>query len=135
MKYKNKETNHTKEERQNFKSKFFGELFYNQYRDELTRMEQIYMTHFPTEAGALRTIKKRLGNSMLAINVQRLEARLFHKLIVEVMSKKFRSVPFTVKHDSITIPASHVNQVKNELDRIVRMFFNRNDINLKAEVL
>lgn len=135
MKYKNKETNHTKEERQKFKSKFFGELFYNQYRDELTRMEQIYMTHFPKEAEALRTIKKRLGNSMLAVNVQRLEARLFHKLIVEVMSKKFRSVPFTVKHDSITIPANHVNQVKNELDRIVRMFFNRNDINLKSEVL
>lgn len=135
MKYKNKEANHTKEERQQFKSKFFGELFYNQYKDELTKMEQVFMTYFPAEAVALRTIKKKLGNSMLAVNVQKLEARLFHKLIVDLMHAKFKHVPFTIKHDSITIPEAYVNQVKNDLDRIVQMFFRRNDINLKAELL
>lgn len=134
-KWMGKDKGHTKEERQNFKAEFFGQLFYNRYSDAFTDMEQIFMFYHEQEAKALRSIKKELGNKLLAIKVQSLEGKFFHHIVVNHIKTNYIDVPFTIKHDSITLPQSCASYILPELNTLVREFFKRNDIELKADIL
>ena len=134
-KWKDKSEGHTKQERQEFKAEFFGQLFYNKYSDVFTDMEQVFMFYHENEARALREIKKKLGNKLLAVQVQSLEGKFFHHIAVDYMKTNYIDVPFTIKHDSITLPESCASFILPELNNLVREFFKRSDIELKAELL
>lgn len=133
--WKGKHTDWSKEERQEFKGEFFGQLFYNKYKDALTDMEIAFMANHEREAKALREMKKKLGNSLLAIQVQQLEGKFFHHLVVGHLKENYKDIPFTIKHDSITLPKSCAAFLIDELNQMVRRFFGRYDIELKAELL
>jgi hypothetical protein len=153
-KWKGKEEGHTKEERQEFKAEFFGQLFYNKYSDALTDMEQVFMFYHEHEAKSLREMKRIVGNrprqkrikkdgsivtyeggSRLAVQVQDLEGKFFHHIVVNHMKTNYIDIPFTIKHDSITLPKSCASFILPELNTLVREFFQRNDIELKADIL
>jgi len=133
--WKGKFSGHTKEERTEFKEEFFGHLFYNRWKPSLTEMERIFMTHHEAEAKALRAIKKKLGNSGLAIEVQRMEAYFFHHIIVNHMMTHHKGVPFTIKHDSINLPAREASYIIPELNQLFKAFFNRSEIEFKVSEL
>jgi hypothetical protein len=133
--WKGKKSDWTKDERQEFKGEFFGQLFYNKYRDALTDMEMAFMANHEPEAKALRSIKQNLGNSLLAVQVQQLEGKFFHHIVVGYLKENYKDVPFTIKHDSITLPKSCASFLIEEINVLVRRFFGRNDIELKAELL
>lgn len=135
MKWKGKDQNHTKEERFEFKGEFFGNLFYNKYTDRLTDMERTFMAYHEKEARALREAKKRKGNKLLAIEVQRLEAKFFHSIVVDYMKRNYKDIPFTIKHDSISMPINEAAHILEELNTLVRRFFNREEIELKINEL
>ena len=44
-------------------------------------------------------------------------------------------IPFTIKHDSITLPMSEASHLIEELNKLIRDFFQRDDINFKFDVL
>ena len=135
-KWKGKNQHHTTEERQEFKAEFFGQLFYNSYKDALTKMEQVFMFNFEADAKKLRDLKKVLGNRQLAIEVQTLEGNFFHNIISDYMIKsRSYDIPFTIKHDSITLPMSEASHLIEELNKLVRDFFGREDISFKFDVL
>ena len=135
-KWKGKKNGHTQEERQEFKAEFFGQLFYNSYKDALTKMEQAFMFNFEADAKKLRDLKKVLGNRQLAIEVQTLEGNFFHNTISDYMIKSRNyDIPFTIKHDSITLPMSEASHLIEELNKLVREFFGRDDISFKFDVL
>jgi len=129
--WKEKETNHTKEERQEFKAEFFGQLFYNKYSDRLTDMEMIFMANHEETAIQLRELKKKLGNKLLAVEVQRLESLFFHKIIVSHITENYRDIPFIIKHDSVTVPESVADFLTVELNVLVKEFFRCKTIELK----
>lgn len=131
--WKGKSEGHTKDERQEFKAQFFGNLFYNKYNSRLTNLEKSYKEHFPNEFQSLRKVKKKLGNKLLAVKVQSLEAKFFHTIIVNHMRKKHPNTPFVIKHDSIKLPMSEATKVYDELNQLAKDFFNRSDINIKFE--
>ena len=133
--WKGKDSEWTKDERQEFKAEFFGQLFYNKYRDALTDMEIAFMAHHEHEAKGLREIKKRLGNSLLAVQVQKLEGRFFHHIVVGYLKENYKDVPFTIKHDSVTMPESCASYLIEEINTLARKFFKRGDVQLKAELL
>lgn len=134
--WRGKSEGHTPEERQSFKAEFFGQLFYNSYRDELTNLERVFMFNFESEAKALREVKKELGNRLLAIQVQTLEGKFFHiNLVAYMIDKRYFDIPFTIKHDSITLPMSQASFLIDELNSLVHEFFGRYDINFKFDVL
>lgn len=133
--WKGKDAAWTKDERQEFKAEFFGQLFYNKYSDAFTDMEIAFMAHHEPEAKGLREIKKHLGNRLLAIEVQKLEGKFFHHIVVGYLKENYKDVPFTIKHDSITMPESCASYIKPELDVLIQRFFKRSDIQLKAELL
>jgi len=93
------------------------------------------MFYHEQEAKALRSIKKELGNKLLAIKVQSLEGKFFHHIVVNHIKTNYIDVPFTIKHDSITLPKSCASYILPELNTLVREFFKRNDIELKADIL
>lgn len=131
--WKEKRTGHTPEERQEFKAEFFGQLFYNKYSDRLTDLEIVFMQHYERECKLLRANKKKLGNKLLAVKVQALEAYFFHTLIVSYMKTNYKSIPYAIKHDSISMPETIAHEVYNDLNNIARSFFGRNEIELKWE--
>jgi len=134
--WKDKTENHTKEERQEFKEVFFGQLFYNRYIPVyLTPLEETFNKYHPTEAVALRTIKRTLGNKGLAVQVQTLEGKFFHDTIVNYLKTNYKNVPFTIKHDSVTLPKSDASYLITELNQLVKDFFNDNEISFKVEEL
>jgi hypothetical protein len=134
--WKGKKNGHTQEERQEFKAEFFGQLFYNSYKDVLTKMEQVFMFNFEADAKKLRELKKILGNRQLAIEVQTLEGNFFHNAITNYMiNSRNYDIPFTIKHDSITLPMSEASHLIEELNKLVREFFGRKDISFKFDVL
>jgi len=133
--WKGKDAEWTKDERQEFKAEFFGQLFYNKYSDAFTDMEIAFMAHHEPEAKGLREIKNHLGNRLLAIEVQKLEGKFFHHIVVGYLKENYKDVPFTIKHDSITMPESCASYIKPELDVLIQRFFKRSDIQLKAELL
>lgn len=132
--WKGKEAEWTKDERQEFKAEFFGQLFYNKYSDRFTDLEIVFMQYHEQEAKALRSIKKALGNKLLAVKVQELEGKFFHHIVVNYLKTNYKEIPFTIKHDSLTIPISCADFLKPEIDALASQFFRRN-VNLKAEVL
>ena len=135
-KWKGKEHGHTPDERQEFKAEFFGELFYNSYKDNFTNMEKVFMFNFEEDAKKLRDLKKVLGNRQLAIQVQTLEGNFFHNIVTDYMIKSRNyDIPFTIKHDSITLPMSEASHLIEELNKLIRDFFQRDDINFKFDVL
>jgi len=135
-KWKGKDKGHTQEERQEFKAEFFGQLFYNSYRDSFTDMERVFMFNFEEDAIKLRDLKRVLGNRQLAIEVQTLEGNFFHNIVTSYMiQNRYYDIPFTIKHDSITLPISQASYLIEELNNLVREFFGRNDISLKFEIL
>ena len=130
--WRGKTEGHTPEERQSFKAEFFGQLFYNKYNDKFTPMEQVFYWNFESEAKALRDLKRHLGNKLLAIQVQGLEGDFFHNTIVSYMlQNRYFDIPFTIKHDSITLPESQASYLIAELNNLVHEFFGRKDINFK----
>ncbi len=134
--WKNKSENHTKQERQEFKAIFFGQLFYNRYIPKyLTPLEEVFKQHFEEEATNLRKIKKQLGNKLLAVQVQTLEGKFFHDICVNYIKSNYKSVPFTIKHDSITLPQSEAAYLVDELNQLVQKFFNDNQMKFKVETL
>lgn len=133
--WKGKFKGHTKEERTEFKEEFFGNLFYNRWKPSLTEMERIFMTYHETEAKALRDIKRKLGNKLLAIEVQRMEAYFFHTIIVRHMMTHYKNIPFTIKHDSINLPSSVGSYIIPELNELFKAFFNRPEIEFKVSLL
>jgi hypothetical protein len=134
--WKDKTENHTKQERQEFKEIFFGQLFYNRYiPNYLTPLEQTFEKHFPIEAISLRSIKKDLGNKLLAVQVQTLEGKFFHDICVNYLKSKYKSVPFTIKHDSITLPQVEASYLIDELNKLVKDFFKTNELKFKIEQL
>lgn len=150
MNWKGKAADWNKEERQEFKAEFFGQLFYNRWMPKLTEMEEVFMIHHEPEAILLRSVKKRLGsgtilddtgkkkmrgNALLAIEVQKLEAHLFHTIIVDHMKRNYPDIPFTIKHDSITMPMAAASYIAPELDQLVSKFFKVEGLGLKCEVL
>jgi hypothetical protein len=134
-KWKGKTHDHTKEERQEFKAEFFGNLFYNRYKPSLTYLEQIFSDNFPNEFKLLRKSKYAYGNKLLAVKVQSLEADFFHKIIVSYMRRNYKSIPYVIKHDSIKLPISIATEIHQELNKLAQSFFARNDIKLKFESL
>jgi len=135
-KWKGKDKGHTQEERQEFKAEFFGQLFYNSYRESFTDMERVFMFNFEEDAIKLRDLKRVLGNRQLAIEVQTLEGNFFHNIVTSYMiQNRYYDIPFTIKHDSITLPISQASYLIEELNNLVREFFGRNDISLKFEIL
>lgn len=130
-----KKQDHTKEERREFKGEFFGQLFYNRYSDRLTDMEMVFMAHHEKEAKLLREAKKRKGNKLLAVDVQRLEAKFFHTVVVDYMKRNHKSVPFTIKHDSIAMPMTEASHILQDLNKLVTEFFGRESLELKADIL
>jgi len=135
-KWKDKDTGHTKEERQEFKAIFFGQLFYNRFiPNYLTPLEQTFNLHFPVEAKQLRNIKKRLGNRLLAVQVQTLEGKFFHDICVYYLKTNFDNIPFSIKHDSITFPVRFKALLLPKLNNLVNKFFNDLEFNFKAELL
>lgn len=132
--WKGKQADWTKDERQEFKAEFFGQLFYNRYSERFTDLEIVFMQHHEAEAKALRNIKKHLTNRLLAVRVQELEGKFFHHIVVNYLKTNYKEIPFTIKHDSLTIPISCADFLKPEIDALASQFFRRN-VNLKAEVL
>ena len=132
--WKGKEAEWTKDERQEFKAEFFGQLFYNKYSDRFTDLEIVFMQYHEQEAKALRSIKKALGNKLLAVKVQELEGKFFHHIVVNYLKTNYKEIPFTIKHDSLTIPISCADFLKPEIDTLATAFFGRN-VELKAELL
>ena len=45
--------------------------------------------------------------------------------------KRYYDIPFTIKHDSITLPMSQASFLIDELNNLVHEFFGRKDINFK----
>lgn len=134
--WKNKSENHTKEERQEFKEIFFGQLFYNRYiPNYLTPLEEVFMKYHKEEALALRSIKQRLGNKGLAVQVQTLEGKFFHDTIVSYLKTNYKNVPFSIKHDSVTLPESEASYLIEELNQLVRDFFKDSQMSFKVESL
>jgi len=134
--WKDKSENHTKEERQEFKEIFFGQLFYNRYiPNYLTPLEEVFMKYHKDEALALRSIKKRLGNKGLAVQVQTLEGKFFHDTIVSYLKTNYKNVPFSIKHDSVTLPESEASYLIEELNQLVRDFFKDSQMSFKVESL
>ena len=134
--WKNKTENHTKQERQEFKEIFFGQLFYNRYiPNYLTPLEEVFKQHFEEEATNLRKIKKQLGNKLLAVQVQTLEGKFFHDICVNYIKSNYKSVPFTIKHDSITLPQSEASYLIDELNQLVKDFFKDSNMKFKVETL
>jgi hypothetical protein len=132
-KWAGKVDQHTRDERQEFKAEFFGNLFYNRYQPKLTHLEQVFSAHFPNEFKALRSAKYKYGNKLLAVKVQSLEATFFHKTIVNYMRRNYINVPYVIKHDSIKLPMQYAELIHEHLNKLAREFFNRNDISLKFE--
>jgi hypothetical protein len=135
-KWNNKSEGHTKDERQQFKEVFFGELFYNRYiPNYLTPLEKVFSESHPNEANNLRTIKKQLGNKLLAVEVQKLEGKFFHDICVTHIKTNYRDIPFTIKHDSITLPRSCASFLIDELNKLIHEFFNTTELNFKVDEL
>lgn len=135
-KWNNKSEGHTKDERQQFKEVFFGELFYNRYiPNYLTHLEKVFSESHPNEANNLRTIKKQLGNKLLAVEVQKLEGKFFHNICVTHIKTNYRDIPFTIKHDSITLPRSCASFLIDELNKLIHEFFNTTELNFKVDEL
>jgi hypothetical protein len=135
-KWNNKSEGHTKDERQQFKEVFFGELFYNRYiPNYLTHLEKVFSESHPNEANNLRTIKKQLGNKLLAVEVQKLEGKFFHDICVTHIKTNYRDIPFTIKHDSITLPRSCASFLIDELNKLIHEFFNTTELNFKVDEL
>jgi len=130
-KWKGKTSGHTKEERQEFKEQFFGQLFYNKYNDRLTDLEMVFMEHHEETAKALRELKQKLGNKLLAVEVQRLESQFFHKIVVDYIVRNYPNVPFIIKHDSISLPSSEASYLAIELNELVKDFFRCDNLKLK----
>ena len=134
--------------------KFFGNLFYNAYfENSLTHLEKTFLANFPDEANALREAKKIVGNkrktnqkadgttsiqiggSNLAVYVQKLDGKLFHDICVNYIKTNYKDIPFTIKHDSITLPESCASFLTSELNILIHDFFNTNELNFKCEEL
>ena len=133
--YCDKNEGHTSEERQNFKEVFFGNLFYNKYQPKLTHLEEVFSRYFPNEFKALRSAKYKYGNKLLAVKVQSLEAKFFHKIAVNHLNRNYKHVPFVIKHDSIKVPIEYGFVIHDDLNKLAQSFFGRNDIKLKLETL
>jgi len=144
--WNNKDSNHTKQERQEFKENFFGGLFYNAYfQNSLTHLEKTFLANFPDEANALRKAKKIVGNkrktnnqiggSNLAVYVQKLEGKFFHDICVNYLKSKYKDIPFSIKHDSITLPKSCASFLTSELNTLIHDFFNTPELNFKCDEL
>lgn len=110
--------------RSEFKEKFFAELFYNPYRDELTPLEKVFKHYFPNEFKRLRHAKKQLGNKELAVQIQRMEARFWHAWVNEILHKKYRTVAYGNIHDSILVPEQHAKQIAKDISYKLERFFN-----------
>lgn len=143
--WNNKNLNHTKQERQEFKEIFFGGLFYNKYiPNYLTHLEKTFLANFPDEANALRDAKKIVGNtrkgnkqggSNLAVYVQKFEGKFFHDICVNYMKSNYKDIPFSIKHDSVTLPVSCASFLTSELNILIHDFFNTSELNFKCEEL
>ena len=90
--------------RNEFKEKFFGELWYNSNRRgkkervKLTEMEKVFKKAFPNVFKILWRVKATIGNREFCLNLQREEATLMHRWIVGSIDKK---VKYFVVHDAI----------------------------------
>jgi predicted alternative tryptophan synthase beta-subunit len=99
-------------------------------------MEKVFMFNFEEDAKKLRDLKRVLGNRQLAIEVQTLEGNFFHNIVTKhMLENRYFDVPFTIKHDSITLPISQASYLIDELNKLIREFFQREDINFKFDVL
>ena len=110
--------------RDEFKEKFFAELFYNQYRDKLTRMEDAFKHYFPHEFIRLRKAKRALGNRELAVQVQRMESRFWHRWIGSMMKKQFYDITYATIHDSMLVPESRVHDIMLSIVDHATRYFN-----------
>ena len=52
-----------------------------------------------------------------------------------MIQSRYYDIPFTIKHDSITLPMSQASYLIEELNNLVREFFNMKEISLKFEIL
>lgn len=130
--YGGKRIGHTAKERTEFKAVFFGELFYNKYiHNYLTPLEIVFANHYPNEARALRDYKRKVGNKALAVEVQALEGKFFHSIVVSYLRGNYIDLPFTIKHDSITLPSREASFVLDEINNLLREFFNDMNVSLK----
>jgi len=130
--YQGKATGHTAQERSDFKAVFFGELFYNKYLPHhLTPLEVVFSMHYPDEARALREYKRKVGNKALAVEVQALEGKFFHQIVVAHLRGNYIDLPFTIKHDSITLPSREASFILPELNQRLQEFFQDNNVSLK----
>lgn len=130
--YQGKATGHTAQERSEFKAVFFGELFYNKYLPHhLTPLEVVFSMHYPNEARALREYKRKVGNKALAVEVQALEGKFFHQVVVAHLRGNYIDLPFTIKHDSITLPSREASFILPELNLLLQEFFQDNNVSLK----
>lgn len=133
--YKDK-SNHTPEERQEFKQYFYGNLFFNKYtpKDKRTVLEQAFAINYPNDAKKLLSLKYRIGNSALAKRVHKLEGKLFHVQIVSFMEKNYKYIPYSIKHDSIKIPIRFVDELKPQFEEIISSYFGRQlELNLETK--
>ena len=125
--YKSK-ASHSSEERREFKPYFYENLFFNKYtpKNKRTKLEKGYALMSPKDAKKLLRLKYSIGNKALAKRVHAIEGKMFHVKIVKFMMKNYKSVPFSIKHDSIKIPVRFVDELKPQLELIVSDYFNRN---------
>ena len=113
--------------RDEFKERFFAELFYNRYQDKLTYMEKAFKHYFPNEFKRLRLTKRALGNKELAVQVQRYESAFWHRWVGSGMREEFRTIGFATIHDSVLVPEAQADQVKQMIIERAVKFFNPND--------
>lgn len=131
-KFNGKTLGHKKHDRDEFKEVFFGNLFYNKFNvNRMTQMEKTFFEFFPDEAIKLFTAKTMYGNGGFAIKVQELEGNLFHHQIVGLMRRKFKSIPFVIKHDSIKFPITYADELLPLLDEILKTSLDDNRLTFK----
>lgn len=129
--YKGKHFGHTKQERNEFKEVFYGELYYNKHRERLTKLEKVFQTYFKEDFDKLRAVKKEIGNKRLAVSIHKLEGRFFHKIMADRLYKH-KSLVYGIKHDSIFFEEQYIDLVTDIMQEEAYKFFGRR-VDIKAE--
>lgn len=122
--------------RSEFKEKFFAELWYNsnkrgkKVREKLTSMEQTFKRYFPNVFNILWTIKANIGNREFCIGLQREEARLMHRILIESLSRK---ASYFIVHDAIYTTEDNQKEVIELLESLAPQYFG-NRVSIKWEL-
>ena len=106
-----------------FKIALFKNVYYNEYRANLTDMEVAFQHYFPNEFEWLRHAKRILGNKGYCKQVTRYESKFWHASVQRIMRNNFRFITYAIIHDSILVPAHMTEEIKQKLEYKITEFF------------